>query len=171
MPERIRTAAVALGSNLPTRFGDRAASLRMAVALMGNLGEVTAVSSFFETAPEINTKQPRFLNAAALLRTAATPEMLMRALLEIEAAMGRERAGVPAKGPRGIDLDLLLMDDLTWDSEMLRLPHPAMAERRFVLEPLAEIVPDWMHPVLGRSVRKMLDELSEARNSARSGPA
>jgi len=84
----------------------------------------------------------------------------MRALLEIERAMGRDRASTPAKGPRTIDLDLLLMDDMVLESNELTLPHPAMAERRFVLEPLAEIAPDMVAPITGRTVVEMLAQLA-----------
>ena len=92
--------------------------------------------------------QPRFLNGAMLLETELEPLELMRALLEIERAMGRER--VVAKGPRVIDLDLLLYGDCVMETAELTLPHPAMQERRFVLEPLAEIAPDWFIRCLGR---------------------
>jgi 2-amino-4-hydroxy-6-hydroxymethyldihydropteridine diphosphokinase len=96
-----------------------------------------------------------------LLETKLGPVELMRALLGIEQAMGRERESVPAKGPRTIDLDLLLMDDLVLDADELTLPHPAMAERRFVLEPLAEIAPVMVDPVTGRTVAEMLARLAD----------
>ena len=159
MPKQVRTAAIALGSNLTSGFGDRAANLREATDRVGRLGEIVAVSSFFDTEAEIYTDQPRFLNAALLLRTVLTLEALMHALLAIETAMGRERAGFPAKGPRIIDLDLILVDDLIVQTELLRLPHPGLAERRFVLEPLAEIAPEWVHPELGSTVLAMLERL------------
>jgi 2-amino-4-hydroxy-6-hydroxymethyldihydropteridine diphosphokinase len=106
------------------------------------------------------TEQPRFLNGALLLETELAPEALMRALLGIERAMGRDRAAAPAKGPRVIDLDLLLMGDLVISSAELTLPHPAMAERRFVLEPLAEIAAEMVDPVSGRTVLAMLERLA-----------
>jgi 2-amino-4-hydroxy-6-hydroxymethyldihydropteridine diphosphokinase len=102
------------------------------------------------------TEQPRFLNAAMLLETELGPVELMRALLGIERAMGRERSAVAAKGPRVIDLDLLLMGDVAMASEELTLPHPAMAQRRFVLEPLAEIAGEMVVPVAGRRVGEIL---------------
>jgi 2-amino-4-hydroxy-6-hydroxymethyldihydropteridine diphosphokinase len=154
-------AAIALGSNLESRFGDREANLREAVRRIEGLGEVRTVSSFYDTEPVGYLEQPRFLNGALLLETELSPMELMRGLLGVERAMGRERVGAVAKGtmlkgPRVIDLDLLLYGDWVLWAEDLMLPHPAMAERRFVLEPLAEIAPEWMHPVLGVTVRELL---------------
>ena len=155
MQKAIITAAIALGSNL----GDRRRNLNEAVVRMGELGEVAAVSSFHDTAPELFCDQPRFLNAAALLRTLLLPLELLEALLAIEQAMGRTREGVLAKGPRLIDLDLLLYGGQVMVSERLILPHPALAERRFVLAPLAEIAPEMIHPGSGETVAAMLRAL------------
>ena len=154
-------AAIALGSNLESRFGDREANLREAVRRIEELGEVRAVSSFYDTEPVGYLEQPQFLNAALLLETELKPEALMRELLGVERAMGRERVGAVAtgamyKGPRVIDLDLLLYGDWVLWAEDLILPHPRMEERRFVLEPLAEIASAWVHPVLGVTVRGLL---------------
>ena len=154
-------AAVALGSNLKSNFGDREANLREAVRQIGALGEVRAVSSFYDTEPVGYLEQPRFLNGALLLWTELEPVTLMRGLLGVERAMGRERKGTVAKGPRVIDLDLLLYREeggvgVVKATEELTLPHPEMQNRRFVLEPLAEIAPEWVHPVLGVTVRAML---------------
>ncbi len=152
-----RVAAVALGSNLESKkIGDRAANLREAIERVRELGEVRAVSSFYDTEPVGYVDQPRFLNGALLVETDLEPLELMRGLLEIERAMGRDRVGTVAKGPRVIDLDLLLYGDVVASTAELTLPHPEMQERRFVLEPLAEIAPGTVHPVLGVTVREML---------------
>jgi len=143
---------LSLGSNV----GDREAHLRDALARLGATGRVIAVSSFYETEPVEFTHQPWFLNCAVALETGQTPQQLMTALLAIEEEMGRRR--VQKKGPRSIDIDILLFDDVVMDSKDLVIPHPAMHERRFVLEPLAEIAPDVIHPVL----KKMISELRDA---------
>ena len=153
-------AAIALGSNLNSEFGDREANLEEAVQRIGGLGEVRAVSSFYDTEPVGFLEQPRFLNGALVLETELEPVELMRELLGVERAMGREREGAIAKGPRVIDLDLLLYGDVVISTEELTLPHPEMQARRFVLEPLAEIAPEWIHPVLGVTVGTMLKRLS-----------
>ena len=151
-----RVAAIALGSNLASAFGDRAANLREAVRRVEGLGRVRTVSAFHDTEPVGYIDQPNFLNAALLLETELEPVELMRALLAVERAMGRDRAAAVAKGPRVIDLDLLLMGDVVCATEELTLPHPAMAERRFVLRPLAEIAPGMVDPLSGRTVAELL---------------
>lgn len=151
-------AAVALGSNLESVWGDRRATLDEAVRRVGALGIVLAVSSFHDTEPVGLLDQPRFLNGALLLNTELGARELMVGLLGIEATMGRIR--MVAQGPRIIDLDLLLFGDEVIASEGLTVPHPAMAERRFVLAPLAEIAPEMRHSVTGLTVRKMLDGLA-----------
>jgi 2-amino-4-hydroxy-6-hydroxymethyldihydropteridine diphosphokinase len=150
------TAAIALGSNLTSRFGDPAATIGEAIVRIGVLGQVRAVSSLYQTAPVGFIDQPDFLNAALLLETTLAPLDLMRALLAIEQAMGRNRTHAPAKGPRIIDLDLLLVDDLVVATPELSLPHPAMTERRFVLEPLAEIAPGMLHPMARCTIAELL---------------
>ena len=150
-------AAIALGSNLTSSFGDREANLHQALQRLKSLGTVRAESRFYDTEPVGYLDQPRFLNAAVILETELTPVELMRALLEIERSMGRER--VIAKGPRVIDLDLLLYGETIVNTAELTLPHPEMHLRRFVLDPLLEIAPDWVHPVLGLTVQEMLARL------------
>jgi len=134
---------IGLGSNL----GDREAALRGALELLGD--DVVAVSSFRETDPIGYLDQPRFLNAAAAVETALEPRAVLDRLLEVERELGRTRDGARF-GPRTIDLDLLLYGDRVIDEPGLVVPHPRLAERRFVLEPLAELDPDLVVPGLGR---------------------
>lgn len=159
MPE----AAIALGSNLPSEFGGPGENLDEAARRVRDLGRVIVVSSYFQTAPEINVNQPDFVNAALLLETELAPLDLMRALLAIETEMGRVRTGIPPKGPRRIDLDLIFFDDAVIASEQLVLPHPGVAARRFVLAPLAEIAPEWIDPRSGLTVRQLLAALESQR--------
>jgi 2-amino-4-hydroxy-6-hydroxymethyldihydropteridine diphosphokinase len=142
----VATAYIGLGSNL----GDREAMLRRALALLnGSRGiEVLAVSRFRETEPVGFTDQPRFVNAVAELETELEPRPLLEALLGVEQALGRTREG-PRFGPRTIDLDLLVYEDRVVDEPGLRVPHPRLHERAFVLEPLAELRPALIVPGLG----------------------
>lgn len=148
-------AAIALGANL----GEREQTLRSAADALRTLGQVVAVSSFWDTEPVGYTDQPRFLNGAALLYTELSPSALLDALLLIERQHGRDRTGAVPKGPRTLDLDLLLYDDVVMATETLVLPHPEMHRRAFVLQPLAEIAPDWTHPVLHCTVVELLHGL------------
>lgn len=134
--------------------------MQAAVRLLASLGEVVAVSSWMNTAPVGFTEQPRFLNGAAVLRTALEPLALLDGLLRIEQTLGRDRSHGIAKGPRTLDLDMLLYDDVVCEGERLTLPHPEMHRRLFVLQPLAEIAPEMVHPALGCTVRELLDDLT-----------
>jgi len=144
---------LSLGSNV----GDRAANLKTAIARLGKLGKVMAVSSFYETEPVEFAAQPWFLNCAVELHTEKMPKQLLAAILEIEKEMGRRR--IQKKGPRTLDIDILLFGNSIIKMKELTIPHPAMHERRFVLEPLAEIAPQARHPVFKRSVRELRHDL------------
>jgi 2-amino-4-hydroxy-6-hydroxymethyldihydropteridine diphosphokinase len=135
-------AYVGLGANL----GDREATIRSAIDL---LPDVVAVSTLIETDPVGYLDQPRFLNGVAALETGLSPRELLGRLLDVERELGRTRDG-PRFGPRTIDLDLLLYGDAVIDEPGLTLPHPRMHERRFVLEPLAELDPGLVVPGRGR---------------------
>jgi 2-amino-4-hydroxy-6-hydroxymethyldihydropteridine diphosphokinase len=148
---------LSLGSNV----GDRDAELRDAQARLGAEGRVVAASSFYETEPVEFTDQPWFLNCAIALETTTTPQQLMAAILGIEKEMGRQR--LQNKGPRTIDIDILLFGDTALDSPQLTIPHPAMHHRRFVLEPLAEIAPEVLHPVLKKTIRELHDALPQGQ--------
>ena len=154
----IQNAYVGMGSNL----GDRAGYLLLAVRGMLEAGlDVIRLSSIYETAPVENENQPAFLNLVAELRgsTLPSPEQLLARLLRIEYALGRTR-DVP-KGPRTIDLDLLIFKGELSNTEFLKLPHPLLPFRRFVLVPLNELVPNLFHPALGKSIRELLDNTSD----------
>jgi 2-amino-4-hydroxy-6-hydroxymethyldihydropteridine diphosphokinase len=132
-------AYVGLGSNL----GDRESTIRSAVAELDAAEDidVVAVSTLVDTEPVGYLDQPRFLNGVAALDTGRSPEALLELLLDVEARFGRDRAAVPAQGPRTLDLDLLLYGDVEIDEPGLRIPHPRLHERAFVLGPLAELEP------------------------------
>jgi 2-amino-4-hydroxy-6-hydroxymethyldihydropteridine diphosphokinase len=145
---------LSLGSNL----GDRAANLRFAIARLRDLGEVVAVSSFYETEPIEVVAQPWFLNCAVKFNSEKTAEQLLAGILQLEQAMGRQRKR--HKGPRIIDIDILLFGDSITETPELTIPHPAMHQRRFVLEPLAEIAPGLRHPRLKRTIAELREELA-----------
>lgn len=144
-----------LGANL----GDREANLTEAVRRLRQSGiQVEACSSLYETEPVGYAGQPRFLNAACQAKTDLTPEQLLKAVKDIEREMGR----VPSfpNAPRPIDIDMLFYGDLVMDTPDLIIPHPRLAERAFVLTPLAEIAPEVVHPVLKAAVADLLAKVS-----------
>jgi 2-amino-4-hydroxy-6-hydroxymethyldihydropteridine diphosphokinase len=146
-------AYLSLGSNV----GDRAGNLNAALDHLRAFGEVVAVSSFYETEPVEFTAQPWFLNCAVKLNTEKTPAQVLAGIVEIEQQLGRQRG--QQKGPRTIDLDILLFGNSIVDVPGLTIPHPTMQQRRFVLEPLAEIAPDALHPVFKRTIQELRDAL------------
>ncbi len=145
-----------LGANL----GRRRRCIERALAAIEELPktEVAATSDLYETKARFVEDQPDFLNACALVHTALEPQALLDALLAIEHAMGRVRT--VDKGPRVIDLDILLYGDRVIDDEGLSIPHPGLDKRRFVLRPLVDIGADIVHPVSGQTIKQLLEQLS-----------
>src|SRR5580704_711969 len=137
-------AYLSLGSNI----GDREANLREAIEQIKAIASMRSLSSFYEAQPVDLPNQPWFLNCAIALETNQTPHELLKSVLAIEAGMGRVR--FRDKGPRKIDIDIVLFGDQSVNDQDLTIPHPAMHERRFVLAPLAEIAPAARHPVLNK---------------------
>jgi 2-amino-4-hydroxy-6-hydroxymethyldihydropteridine diphosphokinase len=156
-----KTVYLSLGSNV----GDREANLRVAIAALADAGvRVTRVSSFYETEPVDFLEQAWFLNCAVQGETDVPATELMRALRGIELRMGSKK--LVAKGPRLIDMDILLYGSETMDAPELQVPHARMHLRRFVLVPLAEIAPEAMHASLNRTVKQLLEETPD-RSMAR----
>ncbi|MEE4639577.1 MAG: 2-amino-4-hydroxy-6-hydroxymethyldihydropteridine diphosphokinase [Wenzhouxiangella sp.] len=157
-------AWVGLGANL----GRPKSTLNKALAAIDALPQtrLLATSPFYWTTPWGLADQPDFLNAVACLQTAGSPIELLRGLLAIESGLGRVRTG-PRWGPREVDLDLLLFDDLVLDSAELTLPHPRLHERGFVLVPLAELAPDLIVPGKGRVIEQLESLPDEELDSVR----
>jgi 2-amino-4-hydroxy-6-hydroxymethyldihydropteridine diphosphokinase len=152
------TVYLSLGSNV----GDRLANLDLAVERLESAGKILSKSSIYETEPVELTAQAWFLNLVVKLATEKTPQQLLASILEIEQGMGRRR--VQRKGPRVIDIDILLYEQQAIKAEGLMIPHPSMHTRRFVLAPLAEIDPTIAHPTLKRTVQELLDGLPSGQS-------
>lgn len=156
---------LALGSNL----GDREANLTLAVRQLREHGvRVTRSASVYTTEPKEILDQPWFLNTVIEVETPLNPEALMRLCLEIESVAGRERA--EPNGPRTLDVDVILAEDGVVRSDGVTIPHPRYAERRFVVEPLAELAPDVVDPVQGKTVREIFEDLGDEAVVTRYGP-
>lgn len=152
---------IALGANLPSPAGTPAQTFDAVIARLAELGHIAARSSYHSTAPVGYADQPVFLNAAVALETDLDPRELLDKLLVMEREFGRDRSHGIVNGPRTLDLDLVLYGDLILDSPELQLPHPRMHERSFVLDPLCEIAPGVIHPVLRKSMTQLKNELSQ----------
>ncbi len=145
---------IAIGSNL----GDRRKNIEIALRKMDDLGlKIIKRSSIIETEPYGYKEQDKFLNGVVLVETDMNPFELLELLLRIEKEMGRER--IIKWGPRNIDLDIIFYDDLIIDTENLKIPHPDAHNRTFVMGPLSEIAPDFVHPILRKKVEEIYREL------------
>lgn len=152
--EQAKRVFIAIGSNL----GDREENIIDAINLLiANGVDVKNISSIIETKPYGNVKQPDFLNCVVDAYTALPPRMLLETLKAIEKQLGRTRT--IHWGPRTIDLDIIFYDELVIDTPDLKIPHPDMQNRLFVLEPLNQLAPNFVHPVLNKTVRELLSEL------------
>ena len=149
------TVYLGLGSNI----GDTEENLREAVESLGKLGTISAVSSLYRTEPVGFVNQPWFINQVVALTTLLSPEQLLKQTQKIENNLGRTRE--IHWGPRTIDIDILLYDNVVTETPSLAIPHPRMDERRFALAPLVEITPTLKHPLLGKTMTKLLQELKD----------
>jgi 2-amino-4-hydroxy-6-hydroxymethyldihydropteridine diphosphokinase len=162
----MNTAYLLIGGNL----GNRSAYLQEAIhEIEQSCGNIVHSSAIYETAAWGLTEQPNFYNQALAVQTKLTPDALMQQLLRIEEKMGRKRT--IKLGPRIIDLDILLIDELVISSGLLTLPHPALPDRRFALLPLNEIAPVLVHPVLHKTIQQLLEECSDELNVQKKSPS
>ncbi|HEX3025059.1 MAG TPA: 2-amino-4-hydroxy-6-hydroxymethyldihydropteridine diphosphokinase [Chitinophagaceae bacterium] len=159
------TAYILIGGNIGNRFANLATAKEL---IKKNCGAIINESSIYQTAAWGLTEQPDFLNQVLMLTTTLEPEILMQKLLSIEESMGRKR--IIKFGPRIIDLDILLIDDLIIETELLSVPHPALPQRKFALVPLNEVAPELQYPVEKKFIHQLLadckDELVVQKISA-----
>jgi 2-amino-4-hydroxy-6-hydroxymethyldihydropteridine diphosphokinase len=158
----MRTAYIALGANIGGPAGSPQATLAAAAERLSSCGRLVGRSSLYSTEPVGFSAQPRFVNAVVALETDFSPRALLNALLAIEQEFGRDRSAGIANGPRTLDLDILLYDDIILDETDLQVPHPRLAERAFVLIPLAEIAPEAIVPHHNRTVAELLLSFRES---------
>lgn len=159
IPPIMNTAYLLTGSNM----GDRLAYLQEGNSLIEQkCGKIVQQSAIYETEPWGLIEQPAFLNQVIMIKTALSPDELMTELLNIEAMIGRVRS--VKMGPRIIDLDILIYNQLIVDSPFLQIPHPALPNRKFALIPLSEIAPALLHPVLQKTISTLLFECSDISN-------
>lgn len=149
---------IGLGSNL----GDRKKNITNATVILGSvMGDIKILSSIYETKPWGFSSNNLFLNAVILIETDCTPETCLQMAKRIEEEMGRTYAHHERYEDRVIDIDILLYDDITIHTENLTIPHPLIQEREFVLQPLSEIAPELIHPVLNKPIKDLLEELEK----------
>jgi len=158
----MRTAYIGMGGNLATSAGPPEATLAAAALRLASLGRLIGRSSLYSTAPVGFAAQPHFVNAVVALDSELTPRQLITALLAIEQEFGRDRTTGIANGPRTLDLDILLYGELEISEPDLRIPHPRLYERAFVLVPLAEIAPQVLDPASGKTMSQWLQTLRQS---------
>ncbi len=156
MASLVATVYLGLGANV----GDRLGNLRKALARLQTLARLEEVSSLYETEPQGVSEQPPFFNAVCRVTTGLEPQALLRFLKNLEWEIGR-RPGGQTWGPRPIDLDILLYDAQVVDAPELKVPHPRLAERPFVLVPLCELAPKLRHPLLGKTIKELRASVGE----------
>jgi 2-amino-4-hydroxy-6-hydroxymethyldihydropteridine diphosphokinase len=157
-------AYIGMGGNLASWAGAPEATLAAAASRLESLGRVVCRSSLYSTEPVGFAEQPRFVNAVVALETELEPRELLQGLLALEQEFGRDRSAGIANGPRTLDLDILLFDDLEINEPGLEIPHPRLAERAFVLVPLNEIAPQIFDALEGKTVSQLLLNLNKRLN-------